>query len=83
MFGAAFLFGIVLGSYFVSPLGDVYGRKSSFLYGMLQHVVVVILAILVRNVWVAYVLLVVAGTLLPAREYTGYLYSVELQPLSV
>jgi MFS family permease len=82
LIGAIFLFGIVIGCSTVTRLGDVYGRKPVYLFGMIMHLLFVIGVVLSKNLILSFVLLLIFGVSLTGRYYVGYTYDLEMQPKS-
>jgi MFS family permease len=47
--GFMFLFGIVIGCVFVTPLGDKYGRRPLYLSGLILNLAIVIALIFTKT----------------------------------
>jgi MFS family permease len=80
MVGAVFLVGIVVGCSFVTKLGDVYGRKPVYLFGLILNFVLVGFLLILTNLVLVYLCLFMLGISITARYYVGYTYNLELQP---
>ena len=76
------LFGIVLGCLTITRMGDVWGRKPIYFFGLLIHIIVTCVIVFAKNVIVGYIMLGAMGYSLTMRYYIGYTYNVEMQPKS-
>ena len=75
--GAVFLLGIVVGCSIVTKLGDIYGRKPVYLFGLVLNFVLVALLLFLKNVVIVYGCLFLLGVSITARYYVGYTYNLE------
>lgn len=82
LFGAFFLFGIVIGCSSVTRLGDTLGRRPIYMLGIVMHLFFMFGIFIVSNYIATYVLTFIFGISVTARYYVGYTYSVEMQPKS-
>jgi MFS family permease len=82
LFGATFLAGIVVGCSTVTRLGDKHGRRPVYMLGIVMHLTFMFGIMLVRNIFMTYLLTFIFGISVTARYYVGYTYSIEMQPKS-
>lgn len=75
-----FLIGIVVGSSTVTKLGDYYGRRPVYLFGLILNFVLIIILIFARGVAVAYICIFFLGISITSRYYVGYHFNIEYQP---
>ena len=76
--GASFVCGIVVGSVTLTRLGDIYGRKPTYMGGLLMHLSSIILFLVVTNKYLLYALLFYFGASVTAKYYVGYNYLKEI-----
>lgn len=82
LFGSCFLLGMVIGCLTLARMGDLYGRKKVFLFGMACQLIATC-GLLVSTSEVAnYLLLLVLGWAVTGKQFVGYSYLIELQPKS-
>ena len=82
LIGAAFLMGVVIGSLTLTRLGDVHGRRPTFMLGLVMHLVFMAGILVVTNYLIAYALVFLFGLSMTTRYYVGYTYNLEMQPKS-
>lgn len=82
LIGAAFLAGIVVGCSTLTRLGDIYGRKPTYMLGLVMHLIFIVAILNTYNIYVAYFLLFFFGMSVTAKYYVGYTYLLEVQPKS-
>ena len=70
----------MVGSSTITRLGDIYGRRPIYLFGLILNLLVVITLIYSTNVIVGYSCLFLLGISVSARYYVGYSYNIEMQP---
>jgi MFS family permease len=77
LIGAVFLIGIVIGCSTVTKLGDYYGRRPVYLFGLVLNFVLIGILIIAKNVIIAYFCLFLLGISITARYYVGYTFNLE------
>lgn len=80
LIGATFLLGIVVGCSFVTKLGDYYGRRPIYLFGLTLNFVLIVILIFAKSVILVYFCCFMLGISITARYYVGYTYNLEFQP---
>ena len=78
LIGAFFLMGIVVGSVTLTRLGDIYGRKPTYMAGLWMHLTVTISFLFIINVYMLYSLLFLFGLSVTAKLDVGYQYLKEI-----
>lgn len=78
--GSSFISGCFIGSFFLSRLADIYGRKPIFIVGLCLQISVVIASLFCKSIYLAYLLLFLGGIGEVGRYYVAYVYNVEMMP---
>mmetsp|Transcript_29041 Transcript_29041/g.21607 ORF Transcript_29041/g.21607 Transcript_29041/m.21607 type:complete len:210 (+) Transcript_29041:194-823(+) len=81
LIGSMFLVGTFVASFFLPRLGDIYGRKVIFLFGLSLYIAVTIGFIFCTNVYLLYALLFIGGISETGAYYLAYVYCVEFIPV--
>lgn len=81
LLGSSFLCGLVLGCCTIARAGDIYGRKIVFSISILVLVIVSLLFLVSTNVYIDFALLLVVGWAVTGKQYVGYSYLLEIQPV--
>lgn len=81
--GSSFITGCFVGSFFLSRLADIYGRRPIFIVGLCLQICVVICSLFCKSIYFAYFLLFLGGIGEVGRYYVAYVYNVEMMPLSL
>ena len=80
LFGSFFLLGICMGSITLTRLGDIYGRKPIFIFGILLVALASFILYFMTNIITGYVLGFIMGFGVTAKQYVGFSYLVEMHP---
>jgi len=78
--GGLFLTGIVVGCLTLTKLGDFYGRRPVYFFGLIMNFVIVLVIILSVWPWLTAIALFSLGLSVTARYYVGYTFTVEMNP---
>ena len=77
--GFLFLFGVVIGSSFITKLGDKYGRRIVYAAGLFANAFFVTVMVFSHLAILTGLCLFALGMSITARYYVGYTYNVEWQ----
>ena len=78
MIGSSFVVGIVVGSLTLTRLGDIYGRKPTYMGGLWMHLTFTISLLLVTNTYLLFGLMFYFGASATAKYYVGFNYLNEI-----
>ena len=78
LIGSSFLIGMVIGCMTVTRLGDVYGRKPIFMFGMGLSVIMIVILIFTTNYIMVYFLVFFFGIATTGKTFVGFTYMLEL-----
>lgn len=79
-FGSFFLAGIVLGSITVTRIGDIYGRRPGFIFGLIIQSSVTLAFLFTTSHYYAYAFCFIIGFGVTGKQYVGWAYLLEMQP---
>jgi MFS family permease len=80
--GSSFIAGCFVGSFILSRLADIIGRRPIFIVGLCLQISVVVASLFCKSIYLAYLLLFLGGIGEVGRYYVAYVYNVEMMPLS-
>ena len=78
--GSSFFFGNFAGSFVLPRLGDIYGRKPLFQFGLVLQTITYLGLLKASRIEVLYCLLVLGGISKTGTSDVGYIYAVEIMP---
>ncbi|CDW90772.1 solute carrier family member 5 [Stylonychia lemnae] len=81
LFGSFFLLGIVVGCFTLARAGDIYGRRRIFIIGMVSQIIVCTTILFSTSIYFDYVLLFLIGWAITGKQFVGFSYLIELQPV--
>lgn len=77
LFGGFFLSGIVIGCVTLARMGDLYGRKKVYVFGLCVQLLITLGILVSSSAILDYVLLLVLGWAMSGKQYVGYNYLIE------
>ena len=77
LFGSSFFIGLVLGSFIVPRISDLYGRKKLAIFGCITHFLASMLVLITHSFGLSIAMIFIMGFSMGGRAFVGYVFMSE------
>lgn len=77
LFGSSFFIGLVIGSFIVPRLSDLYGRKKMVIFGSTSHFIASMMVLITHSFGLSIAMIFIMGFSMGGRALTGFVFMSE------